>query len=219
MALSVKNQMPLSSLPLFLFCRCCFIGLFIFVGMTMYIGAITEEASNRSKPSPPDETVSFRYDYGPSLTLMVSAFFVSEMTGVLAMQLHFVLRRQQQPPSKSYQDPCADQVAAPSLLLPHTEESPAAPVDAMLEEICKSSSGNGAWEKAEARLTVVCHSNGNLVDSWIVRTTQQTRRASTLSDKPPLNYTLSRKFGEMASITPRRNLTDVDLQRHRVTSV
>lgn len=62
----------------------------MFVGIIIYIGAITEEAGNRPKSI--DEP-RFLYWYGPSFALTFTSFIGSEITGVLAVHLYVARRR------------------------------------------------------------------------------------------------------------------------------
>jgi hypothetical protein len=62
----------------------------MFVGIIIYIGAITEEAGNRPKSI--DEP-RFLYWYGPSFALTFTSFIGSELTGVLAVHLYVARRR------------------------------------------------------------------------------------------------------------------------------
>lgn len=84
------------------------LGLSLFVGFIIYIGAVTEEAANRSKSK---DDPAFVYRYGPSLLLIVASFFLSEMAGVMAIHLFISLRRQIHIADKHLQrrsiDPCA----------------------------------------------------------------------------------------------------------------
>jgi len=67
--------------------------------MIIYIGAVTEEASNVPKSS--DEP-KFSYHYGSSLFMTVSSFFFSELTGTLAIHL-FIQQRKLAPCRESPQ--------------------------------------------------------------------------------------------------------------------
>lgn len=84
------------------------LGLSLFVGFIIYIGAVTEEAANRSKSK---DDPAFVYRYGPSLLLIVASFFASEMAGVMAIHLFISLRRQIHIVDKNLHrrsiDPCA----------------------------------------------------------------------------------------------------------------
>ena len=88
----------------------CSVGLCLFVGIIIYIAAVTGEVSNRPKSG--DEP-RFTYSYGPSLALTFISFISCELTAVLAVQLYISRRRQIKP------------AVAPSPLHP-----PAADVDA-----------------------------------------------------------------------------------------
>lgn len=73
-------------------------GLVLFIGIIIYIAAVTAEATNRAKSNGEDASVvTFAYRYGPSLTLAVVSFFASEVSGVLAIHLFVSLRRQTKP--------------------------------------------------------------------------------------------------------------------------
>ena len=61
------------------------------VGIIVYIGAITEEASSKSKPS---DDSPFKYSYGPSLLLAIGSFVGSQLTGVFSINL-YISRRQE----------------------------------------------------------------------------------------------------------------------------
>ena len=69
------------------------LGLFLFIGLIIYIGAITDEAMDRSKVEPAEEHPPFLFNYGASLTLVVSTFFSGELTGVLSIQFYFSSKR------------------------------------------------------------------------------------------------------------------------------
>lgn len=62
----------------------------MFVGIIIYIGAITEEAGNRPKSM---DDPAFLYWYGPSFALIFTSFVGSELTGVLAVHLYVARRR------------------------------------------------------------------------------------------------------------------------------
>jgi len=69
-------------------------GLCLFVGIIIYIGAVTGEASNRPKSG--DEP-RFMYWYGPSLALTFISFIACELTAVLAVQLYISRNRRVKP--------------------------------------------------------------------------------------------------------------------------
>jgi len=84
------------------------IGLCLFVGIIIYIGAVTGEASNRPKSG--DEP-KFTYTYGPSLAMTFISFISCELTAVLAVQLYISRHRRVKPavaPSPSSVPPPAE---------------------------------------------------------------------------------------------------------------
>lgn len=66
-------------------------GLCLFIGIIIYIGAVTGEASNPPKSG--DEP-RFMYSYGPSLALTFVSFISCELTAVLAVHLYISRHRQ-----------------------------------------------------------------------------------------------------------------------------
>lgn len=68
-------------------------GLFVLIGIVVFIGAVTEEASNsnKSRPSADDQMKVFHYRYGPSFILTIFSFISSESTGVLSVYLYISL--------------------------------------------------------------------------------------------------------------------------------
>jgi len=72
----------------------CTAGLCLFVGIIIYIGAVTGEASNRPKSG--DEP-RFSYTYGPSLALTFISFISCELTAVLAVHLYISRNRRVKP--------------------------------------------------------------------------------------------------------------------------
>ena len=65
---------------------CVFSGLVILVGIILFIGAITEEDSNKSRSGM--DKPRFSYYYGASFILTISSFIISELTGVLSVYLY-----------------------------------------------------------------------------------------------------------------------------------
>ena len=61
-------------------------GLCTLIGIILYIGAITEEAGNKSKSSV--DGPNFHYWYGASFVLTVTSFTTAELTGVLSVYLY-----------------------------------------------------------------------------------------------------------------------------------
>jgi hypothetical protein len=61
-------------------------GLCTLIGIILYIGAITEEAGNKSKS--PVDGPNFHYWYGASFVLTVTSFTSAELTGVLSVYLY-----------------------------------------------------------------------------------------------------------------------------------
>ena len=68
-------------------------GLFVLIGIVVFIGAVTEEASNsnKSRPSADEQMKVFHYRYGPSFILTIFSFISSESTGVLSVYLYISL--------------------------------------------------------------------------------------------------------------------------------
>lgn len=66
------------------------VGLLTLIGLILYIGAITEEAGNKSKSSSssPMDFPRFQYSYGSSFILTVLSFTSAELTGVLSVYLY-----------------------------------------------------------------------------------------------------------------------------------
>ena len=83
-------------------------GLLLFVGIIIYIAAVTGEASNRPKSS--GDEPRFAYSYGPSLALTFSSFISCELTAVLAIQLYLsrLRRLKTSPPLATSSSPRAD---------------------------------------------------------------------------------------------------------------
>ena len=65
---------------------CVFSGLVILVGIILFIGAITEEDSNKYTSGM--DKPRFSYTYGASFILTISSFIISELTGVLSVYLY-----------------------------------------------------------------------------------------------------------------------------------
>ncbi|ESO09068.1 hypothetical protein HELRODRAFT_169005 [Helobdella robusta] len=67
--------------------------LVLFIGIIIYIAAITDEAANRSKTELNEEFPIFVFHYGPPLKLLITTFFSAEIAGVMSVQFYFTLRR------------------------------------------------------------------------------------------------------------------------------
>ncbi|ESN99268.1 hypothetical protein HELRODRAFT_162786 [Helobdella robusta] len=74
---SVTKQVNRYSMP----------SLMTLVGIIIYIGAITEEASSKAQSK--DDNPAFIYEYGPSLLLAMISFVGCQMTGVVSIN-HFI---------------------------------------------------------------------------------------------------------------------------------
>ena len=71
------------------------VGLCLFIGIIIYIGAVTGEASNRPKSS--GDEPKFAYSYGPSLALTFVSFILCELTSVLAVHVYISRHRRVKP--------------------------------------------------------------------------------------------------------------------------
>jgi len=143
------------------------LGLSLFVGFIIYIGAVTEEAANRSKSK---DDPAFDYRYGPSLLLIVASFFASEMAGVMAIHLFISLRRQIQVADKHLQrrsiDPCAttdsmatqahDKPAAASLLLRYPNDASAWTIGASAATAAAATTASSAVVYSDTACSTPC---------------------------------------------------------------
>ena len=78
-------------------------GLMTLVGIIIYIGAITEEASSKSKAK--DDHPAFVFKYGPSLVLAIASFVGCQLTGVVSIN-HFIALRHRVARNRKHRDVC-----------------------------------------------------------------------------------------------------------------
>lgn len=78
-------------------------GLMTLVGIIIYIGAITEEVSSKTKAK--DDHPAFVFKYGPSLVLAIASFVGCQLTGVVSIN-HFIALRNRAARNRKHRDVC-----------------------------------------------------------------------------------------------------------------
>jgi len=201
--------------------------LCLFIGIIIYIGAVTGEASNRPKSG---DKPRFSYSYGPSLALTFVSFISCELTAVLAVHLYISRHRGSRlldgvnpaaPSSTPSTPPPTDdatEVDSTAPARPSNGRPPAQRVSADPDSATPTTN----WRRGELqplndrRLRSTAAASNCSSSNFSAPAAVALQQSTTATKSPPLRHDIKSAARSVASSSARATSSDVKRRRHDV---